>query len=232
MFTIIAMWKASSSILLAQGGIRIIDAAKYLLLIPAYVGATVGVLVGVYREDSPKLTPPQQRRGRTLLLWSLGVELISGVLVFAADGTVSHVQESTIKQLVSRRELSAVQKEHLAVVAKQFPSRPFFAMTNPEAEPWYLALDISAELKNDGWDWLSWPNPGALCPLSNKDGQRSCEGVTITDGIEIHVHPDDEALGRALVDALKDPTVLGMGYVRAVSVPGLSAPIIIIGSKQ
>ena len=147
--------------------------------------------------------------------------------VFGTDGTIASKQRTTIAQLLSHRSLSQDQKDRLAAVSKSFPSLSFVTATVQDDEAWGFAMDIGAELKSDGWNWV--PCPGGVPPLDARPA--SC--MTIAACIEIDAPDSLKPVGNALVAALKDPDVIGMDNVRSSHQnANPSTMIVIVGSKR
>ena len=64
-------------------------------------------------------------------------------------------------------------------------SATIVAVTAPEVEPWDLVMDISAALKANGWNWLSFPSGNTL----QAQDERPREGTSILDHIELRAPP-------------------------------------------
>lgn len=190
-----------------------------------FIVAAVGVTFGVFweNEDFEKTI---RHRGWKLLVWSLGAEILLTIGVFAIDGTIASKQRTTIAQLLSHRSLSQDQKDRLAAVSKSFPSLSFVTATVQDDEAWGFAMDIGAELKSDGWNWV--PCPGGVPPLDARPA--SC--MTIAAGIQIDAPDSLKPVGNALVAALKDPDVIGMDNVQLDQNANPSTMIVIVGSKR
>lgn len=191
----------------------------HVVLLGASVLGTVFVATGIIRKS------PGWSVAKSLVVIGVLIETLATFGLFIVDEEISSAQNRVIAQLKSQRQLTELQKQRIADVAKRFPSLSFLAVTNPEAEPWNLALEISGELNKGGWNWLPWR--GGLQPL---DG-RPAESETIADDIEIHVHPGNETVGHALADAIREPGVFGMEDVRVVPADEVGALVLVVGSK-
>jgi hypothetical protein len=220
------------SAIFSRPGISIIEFSKWLAFVPAFVLATIAVVVGLYWE-SEKFIPTVQKRGKKLLLVALIIEAVSGGLTIGSDGIISQSQERTVEQMLSHRILSREQREQISSTLAPYPAGDFFTFTDPEDEPWGFVMDIAATLTKSGWVWRPCTNViNGSFPMQPLDGRpASCS--TIASGIEIHASPDFEKLAGELADAIREPSVIGMDNVQVILNPRLNNRlIIIVGSKR
>jgi hypothetical protein len=189
----------------------------HVVLLITAVAASFAVAAGIVLEN------PKWSLANGLVVGGVAIEAACTLLLFGFDEGISRAQQETIssqqrtiEQLLTKRKLNAAQKDRIAKAIKRFPPIAFISYTNPEAEPWDFALDISATLKADGWDWKPFPPPAI--GLQALDG-RPAQGMTIADHIEIQGAPEMKAVADALADALRDQTVIGMEDVRSLLPP-------------
>jgi hypothetical protein len=178
----------------------------HVILLSVAALASIAVGVGIVMES------PHWSVANALVVGGVAIEAICTFVLFGFDEEISNKQQRIIEQLLAPRKLSVEQKNRISEVAKQFPNTPFIAYTVPEAEPWNLVLEISAVLKENGWNWKPFPALG----IQALDGRPS-EGTTIVDHIEIQgSSPPFAKATNALANAIRDPNVIGMDDVRVV----------------
>ena len=199
----------------------------HVFLISAAVLAGIAVGTGIIFE-SHKYSARVNSVATILVIVGVVIESLCTVSLFVIDEAISRVQQSTIEQLLRPRKLSQAQKDRIAHAIRPFPPAKFMSMTNPDAEPWHFALDISDTLRTNGWEWLPFPGIFALQPL---DGRPS-SGTTIADHIEIQASPELGQIAKALGDAIRDPGVIGMEDVRVVIQQNIEIINVIVGSKR
>jgi hypothetical protein len=101
-----------------------LEDAKWVFVV-IYVVSTIGVAIGVYWEGDhfPKA---RQQAGWKLLLACLGADTLLTILIFAADGGISHIQRAEIISLNTRiapRSLTTEQQKTLAESFAKFPGK-------------------------------------------------------------------------------------------------------------
>jgi hypothetical protein len=232
------MIAVTDSAILSQSGTEIIEALKWYLGFPIYALSAIGVVVGL-RWESEKFTPPKQKLGKKILLWSLAIETAFGITIIIADGAVSQAQKSEIiglhSQLVdflTTRKLTPKQKDRIALAIKPFRPVSFVAMTAPSEEAWEFVLDISRALKDDGWDWLPFPANAGYDIWQPMDPNLPPEGVTLSNRIVLTVPPTLQAVADALAAALTDPEIFGMENPAVIVSEKASKMTVIVGTKR
>ncbi len=155
--------------------------------------------------------------------------MIFTVAIFVVDGTISSRQRTQIEQILAHRHLSPEQKERLAAVAKKFPSLNFLTITALDAESWDFVMEVAAELKRDGWNWI--PCDGPLPKLMPLDG-RPLSCWTILDHIQIDGSQNHAQVVFSLANALKDAHVIGMDDVRPEISEAFPTTAIMVGTKR
>ncbi len=141
------------------------------------------------------------------------------------------VDEGITQQLLSQRLLSPEQKDRITRAIKPFASVSFVAMTAPEEEPWEFVLNISATLKQNGWNWESFPERQGYLVLQPINPEFPREGMTIANRIVLLCPPELHDLAEALAAALKEPNVIGMENVTVLTQPNVQMTVI-VGSKR
>ena len=197
-------------------------ATPHLVLILASVAGAIAVGVGIIWEA--KRSGHLYTLPTAFVFFGVIIEACATVILFEFDEGISRSQQSTIAQLETPRSLSESQKHRIATVAG-LHRLSFVIYTAPEAEPWNLALEFGKILKENGWTWL--PCPG-LQPL---DG-RPAECTSILDHIEVNAPSDLRPVADALIEAIKDPEILGMDRVWSDQNAKPSVITIIVGSKR
>jgi hypothetical protein len=105
------------------------------LLIPAYVLATCGVVIGVYFERK-KFSASTNDRGEKILLVSLATELLFGVLIFVVDARISTIQDNEIIALEERMAPRVVtDADRAAIGSLRGKVRAVSVISSPDVEP-------------------------------------------------------------------------------------------------
>lgn len=194
-----------------------------------FIVSAICVTAGVYweKEEFPHAV---RHFGWKLLVWSLGAEILLTIGVFVIDGTISTRQRHTIEQLLTARQLSASQKERLIAVTKKFPSLNFITFTVQEDEPFGFGIQIGKFLRDNGWNWIPCDGPFRKVQSPYPGSPPFC--LTILAGIQIEGSQDRQEVADALVEAFKDPNVIGMENVRFEKSEAYPTIAIMIGTKR
>lgn len=194
-----------SSTILSHFGTDQLEWVKYWVLIPLFVVSTIGVIIGVYLEHR-NFSQPVQDKGWRLLLLSLGLETFFGILIFAADGGVSAVQQSEIIALDKRIAPREMDPAALADLLQKFPKEPFDLCVTPGIEDEFLHEMVDG-LRLAGWTARNFGNrtatedrlsvPGDRFPGIAVCGNRGVE-IQVAGSSEKQFGPSAEALALAL----------------------------------
>jgi len=167
------------------------DSAKWIF-VSAYVLATIGVAVGVSldEDDRPAKT---KRLGEKILFWSLVADTLFTILIFAADGGISKVQNDEIIAL----------------------------RTQTAARPWSEAqFDAIQEVKGKITDVGIYPEKGCLeCQLFSEHIELALHAA----GVQIHEDDNlDWMTGTGVMVWLPEPAEENDPLVKALKDAGLN----------
>jgi hypothetical protein len=184
--------------------------------------AEVCLAVGIWLE-SPKHKTCREWIGICFVIGSCFISILAtvGLLVF---------DEGITRQMLAYRHLSSEQTTRLIAVTNRFPSLNFITFTVAENEPWGLGIEVGKLLRNNGWNWL--PCDGSFSKLQSPYPGIPVFCWTILAGIQIEGAQVREEAGHALVDAFRDPDVIGMENVRWEKSDAFSTIAIMVGSKR
>lgn len=102
-------------------------------------------------------------------------------------------------------------------------------MTALDAESWDFVMEIGAELRQNGWNWIACDGP--LPKVLPMDG-RPASCWTVLDHIEVDGARAKGDIVHALVAALKDAATIGMDDARPVITEAFPTIAIMVGTKR
>jgi hypothetical protein len=106
----------------------------------------------------------------------------------------------------------------------------FVTITVADDESWGFGIEIGRLLRSNGWNWL--PCDGPLSKLQGTDPTVPLFCWTIVTGIQIDGSKNRRDAVYSLVDALKDPAVIGMENVRPEISEAFPTIAIMVGTKR
>jgi hypothetical protein len=198
------------------------DALRSALLYGAVLG---GILVGAgIVWEAKKLDV-----ATAIVVVGVVLEAVCTIWLFVTDESISRAQQSRIEQLLAHRTLSPEQRKRIAALA-QFPAGSFITVM-ADAESWDFVMEIGTTLQALGWTWKPCAG-GGLGPMQPLD-TRPASCLSILDHIEIDVTPESEMFGKALADAIREPSIIGIDDVRVAVRPAANKTIIVyVGTKR
>jgi hypothetical protein len=134
---------------------KLIDLLEYVKIAfcVIYAAATVGVIVGVYWEGD-QFGKEMQQRGWRLLVTSLAFDTLFTILIFSADGWISHIQRGEIIALETKAAPRSIEHDAAAAIVRAIKttSLPAVRITYPDGDREALnyATQIAAVLKDGG----------------------------------------------------------------------------------
>lgn len=198
----------------------------HLYLLALSVFATVCCIKGILWEVGGPLKIHEF--ARKLVIFGVTFEALFTIALFWFDERISAAQQSKIIALESQRVLSDAQKDRITSAVGTY-RLPFVIFSNPETEAWNFALDIGKALKDDGWDWMSCPDPTKALPPSDP---RPSVCTVLVDHIEIDAPTKLLPLANSLSDAIREPDTYGMDRVWPDPNKNPSIMTIMVGSKR